>query len=265
MTGDRSSRKHYWDAQYTAYWKKRVEEASEGGTSSVIQGDPKTEDDSVYERVFAKTPTKAGSLLDVGCAWGRMFPLYKAMGLDVCGVDISESMIAEAMRAWSDDPDVKSIQVSEAESLPFEDAFFDNVAILAVFDATYQNEALGELLRVLKPGGHLYLTGKGHFYHKDDKPALDAEIGARRKGHPNYFTDVSKLRAQLADNGHEILASYYFPRRGDFASFTYVEEPPERFYEYFLVIQKGPSVGTYHNLAEAESQTYLDQARSGAD
>ena len=51
----------------------------------------------------------------------------------------------------------------------------------------------------------------------------------------------------------------------DFASFTYVEEPPERFYEYFLVIQKGPSVGTYHNLAEAESQTYLDQARSGAD
>lgn len=124
MTGDRSSRKHYWDAQYTAYWKKRVEEASEGGTSSVIQGDPKTEDDSVYERVFAKTPTKAGSLLDVGCAWGRMFPLYKAMGLDVCGVDISESMIAEAMRAWSDDPDVKSIQVSEAESLPFEDAFF---------------------------------------------------------------------------------------------------------------------------------------------
>ena len=66
MTGDRSSRKRYWDAQYTAYWKKRVEEASEGGTSSVIQGDPKTEDDSVYERVFAKSRFPSGCGLCLG-------------------------------------------------------------------------------------------------------------------------------------------------------------------------------------------------------
>ncbi|MDA8943022.1 class I SAM-dependent methyltransferase [Alphaproteobacteria bacterium] len=261
MNGDRNARKQYWDAQYTAYWKRRVEEASQGGASNVIHGDPKTEDDSVYERVFATIPPTVGSLLDVGCAWGRMFPLYKTMGLRVCGVDISDSMVAEAKRAWDGDPIIESIQVSEAESLPFKDTFFDNVAILAVFDATYQNEALGELFRVLKPGGHLYLTGKGHRYHPNDKPALDAEIGARLKGHPNYFTDVSKLRLQLESYGHRILGSYYFPRRGDFASFTFDAEQPDRFYEYFLVIERGPSAGSYHRLAEAVSQTYIDQAK----
>lgn len=258
MSDDRMNRKKYWDAQYTAYWKQRVDEASQVGTSNVIEGDPKTVDDTVYERVFANIQPKTGRILDVGCAWGRMFSIYKEMGLRVCGVDISDSMIAEAKRAWGDDPGVESIQISEAEFLPFEDASFDNVAILAVFDATYQDEALSELLRVLKPGGHLYLTGKGHHYHSDDIAALDAEIGARRKGHPNYFTNVSKLREQLEENNHQILDSYYFHRRGDFATFTYDKEPPQRFYEFFFVIERGVSAGTYQKLSEVMSQTYIE-------
>ena len=77
--------------------------------------------------------------------------------------------------------------------------------------------------------------------------------------------DHGEIIKELSDNGHEILASYYFPRRGDFASFTFEEEPPERFYEYFLVIQRGVAVGTYRDLAKAESLTYLDQVKSSAD
>lgn len=252
---DRERRKRYWDDSYVAYWKARVAESG-SGRSRIIQGDVKTEDDEVYERVFADHPFRPGKLLDVGCAWGRMFPIYRRFGLNIHGVDISRAMISEAEKAWSGDAAVASLLESEAESLPFPDSHFENVACLATFDCTFQDEALSEFIRVLREGGLLYLTGKNADYHDSDEMALAAEAGARSKGEPNYFTDVPSMLGQLAGNGHVAVGSYYFPRRGDFGSFRFSKALPARFYEWMLIIQKGSGGRVFGHFSSDYSRTF---------
>jgi len=250
-------RKTYWNETYLAYWSERVAESSRlGNASTVVDGDAKTEGDDVYERIFKACPFVGVTLLDVGCAWGRMFPLFKQHDLLISGIDISAAMIEKAGEGWRDDPSIKTLREAEAEAIPFEDESFDNVTCLAVFDATYQAAALGEFIRVLRPKGRLYLTGKSHFYSADDRLALEAEIGARRKHHPNYFTNVEAMIAQLQARGHRLLSEFYFPKRGDFAMLNFAEERPERFYEYMIVIERGPDHVAFETFSDPYSATY---------
>lgn len=259
MTVD-DPRKAYWNEKYVEYWRARVEEAGRGD-SNVLQGDTRTEDDEVYERAFLATPFCSGRLLDVGCAWGRMFPLYQRYSLDVCGVDISTAMIDAARKQWEDVPWVGCIKESSAENLPFPDESFDNLVCLATFDATYQHEAMSEFLRITKPGAHIYITGKNNLYHVDDTNALAAEIGARKKGHPNYFTDTLDLISQMKQQGHRVLSAYYFLRRGDFAKWQYVQDPPQRFYEYFLIFERGHNWNFITPCSASYSRTFYESGR----
>jgi ubiquinone/menaquinone biosynthesis C-methylase UbiE len=257
-------RRAYWNEEYTKYWKDRVKELDSASmTSRLVVGDAKTEGDEIYARVFGRHPFISGTVLEVGCAWGRWFGLYKENNLCVHGIDISPSMIADAKRQWGEDPMVKSIQESEAESLPFEDNSFDNTTCLAVFDATYQDESLSEMLRVTKLGGRLYLTGKNDNYRDSDRLAMDAEIGARRNGHPNFFTDTKDMLNQITDNGHEVLASYFFPCRGDFSTFTRVTNVESQFYEYFVILKKMTNNIQFRPFSDSVSKGFR-RARKGS-
>ena len=252
-------RKRYWNETYLAYWRARVEEAADKGASGVIKGDAKTEDDDVIRGILRETPPEPGTVLDVGCAWGRMFPLYHEFGLIASGIDISGAMIAAAKEEWAGKSGVARLVECEAERLPFATGEFDNVVCLATFDATYQHRALAELLRVARPQGLVYVSGKNTRYAEDDDLALKAEIGARRKGHPNYFTDVAAMLAQVVDAGHAIERAYYFARRGDFAQFKFAVTVPERFYEYLIVIRRGGSPGAFQPFADEYSITFREQ------
>lgn len=249
-------RKGYWNEAYYKYWKSRVDEAGVG-SSQVIKGDANTEDDDVYRALFSTYGFNSGRVLEVGCAWGRMFPLYLAHGLTLSAVDISAAMVGAASERWAGHPDIESIQESPAESLPFDDCTFDNLACIATFDATFQDQALREFLRVTKPGARLFFTGKNDLYHRDDQAALDAEIGARRKQHPNFFTDTRRMVELLQAEGHKVDALLCFPRRGDFAKAAYVTPPPDHFYEYMIVLTRGPVVGDFPPFASEYSKTFL--------
>lgn len=254
----KDERKAYWNDSYYRYWKARVDEAGTGH-SQVVPGDPNTEDDAIYMAIFDRHGFNGERLLEVGCAWGRMFPVYKAAGMRICGADISRAMIEAARGEWGNDEAVEQLVESDAENLPFEDETFDSVSCLATFDATWQHEALASLLRVLRVGGRLYLTGKNDHYEPDDDKALDAEEGARRKDHPNYFTDVACMQELLQEQGHRIVAGYYFPRRGDFAAGRYLEEMPARFYEWLLVIDKQQPSGAFPEFSSDHSKTWHEE------
>jgi ubiquinone/menaquinone biosynthesis C-methylase UbiE len=244
----------YWDRTYRKYWEERVAEAqAKEGASEVQKGDARTEGDWVYERVFNLHALKPGNVLDVGCAWGRMFPIYRERDLQVSGVDISESMIEAARANYDNVPGIEHLKVATAENLPFDDDSFDNLICVAVFDATYQHQALASFLRVLKPGGHLYLTGKSDRYAMDDELAFAAEKGARAKGHPNYFTDVPAMRAAMAAAGCRELGAYAFARRGDFAEFAHSTELEPPYYEWFLVIE-APETSADFQFSEFSSE-----------
>ena len=130
------------------------------------------------------------------------------------------------------------VREAEAEKIPYKDRFFDYVSCLSTFDATHQHKALSEMMRVLKIKGLILLTGKNANYYDDDVLAIDAEKGARHKGHPNYFTHVKKLKNLLYNKGHRIKLEYYFPRRGDFGKLNFYEKMPQKFYEYFFFFFK---------------------------
>jgi SAM-dependent methyltransferase len=96
-----------------------------------------------------------GDGLDVGCGTGVLAERLARAGYQMWGVDPSEGML-EVLRR--DAPDVQAAVASGTE-LPFEDSRFDLVITVAVLHHIAAPDdvrrTLGEMVRVLKPGGRL--------------------------------------------------------------------------------------------------------------
>ena len=96
----------------------------------------------------------AYQVLDVACGTGDMCLLLAKQGATVAGVDLSEEMLAIARNktaGWQ-----PAYQVADAEALPFADGTFDAVTCAyGVRNFVHLDKGLGEMLRVLKPGGRL--------------------------------------------------------------------------------------------------------------
>lgn len=180
---------------------------------------------------------KDQSLLEIGCGLGRLLCfLTDKYGISVSGIDRSAPAIVEAKRRLSG----RNISLfhSVAESLPFESASFNHVLCWGVFDATEQSQCLSEMLRVLKVGGKLVLTGKNDLYCKDDFDAQIAETKSREQGLPNYFTHFDSLQKFITENGAVIRVQNFFERRGDMMKGKVLFSRPEYFLEYALIIEK---------------------------
>lgn len=98
-----------------------------------------------------------GRVLDVGVGTGRNLPHYPA-SVRVTGVDVSPGMLAVArLRAAELGRDV-DLHEGDAARLPFADGAFDTVvcalSLCAIADS---RGAVGEMWRVLVPGGRLLL------------------------------------------------------------------------------------------------------------
>ena len=216
----------------------------------------------LFERYLALLQPAAGQrALEVGVGFGRLVPSLLKAGLHVHGIDISPAMIAEARKHW--DAGAVDLRAAEAEKLPYPDRHFDLVVCWAVFDACYQAAALAEMARVLAVGGRLLLTGKNADYRDDDEMAYVAEVNARAKGHPNYFTDVAALVAALPAVGLTQDRLFRFARRGDLTE-NRVAASPAHFYEYVLTAVKtahtGRGVGA--PIAAAFSDTFRRRHRA---
>ena len=128
----------------------------------------------------------AERILDLGCGDGQLSKHVAAGGALVQGVDASPEMVAAARSRGI------AVEQASAEALPFDDASFDavfsNAALHWVRD---QDAMMGEVRRVLKPGGRFV-----------------AEMGA----HGNIAAIHVALRAVLARHGHADLedgVNYY--------------------------------------------------------
>jgi len=230
------NRTDYWNENYLKYWEQKVME-SNGDEQSINKDDCKTPGDETVCKWFdLLNVTEKKSLLDFGCGFCRFYDYFKNKKAQYYGIDISKAMIEKSKVLY---PELsEQLFVSEGESLPFADNTFDFIACFGVFDACYQDKALAELLRVLKSGGKALITGKNNNYYIDDEIAMLAEVNARKKGHYNYFTDVSLMLEQLKTNNISIEHQAYFLRRGDFQTEKYIDKKPENFYEYAFILTK---------------------------
>jgi ubiquinone/menaquinone biosynthesis C-methylase UbiE len=101
-------------------------------------------------------------LLDLGCGTGRFLDFVKQAWprLPALGVDMSEAYVAEAKRhlkpwCWI------SLMVANGEAIPLESATQDAVTSIFMFHELppkVRRIVLGELARVLKPGGRLVVV-----------------------------------------------------------------------------------------------------------
>lgn len=95
---------------------------------------------------------KPGRVLDLGSGTGAAGPVLT--GFDVVALDPVAEMLALSS--------IASRVVAVGEHLPFEDASFDGVFSAYVFrNLTSIPEALGEIARILKPGGRAVVVDLG--------------------------------------------------------------------------------------------------------
>ena len=232
-------REKYWNEKYVRYWKARVAEANKNlsETSTLVAGDTKTSDDAIYKDGIALLEIKkSDTVLELGCGFGRSLSFLCRLASHVFAVDISKEMI-DAAKEICHESNIDFF-VAPSERLPFAKDTLDIVICFAVFDATYQLETLMEINRVCREGARILITGKNDNYCDDDNAALAAEIGARKKNHPNYFTDVNLLLKNMKKFGFEIEDQNFFLRRGDFSKQKYTNKLPAFFYEYQFVLKK---------------------------
>ncbi len=98
-------------------------------------------------------------VLDAGCGGGRNLVYLTRMGCEVFGVDQNPAAIEQVRNLAPDQPS-ENFQVSGVEKMPFPDEYFDWVISSAVLhfagNREHFDQMLGEMWRVLKPGGILF-------------------------------------------------------------------------------------------------------------
>ena len=106
--------------------------------------------------------TRGTSVLDLGCGSGEALVLASLRGASPAGVDVSTGLL-EVARERQPDADLRR---GELEALPFDDDRFD--AAISANTITYAADvgaALGEVRRVLRPGGRLAVS----YWGADDR------------------------------------------------------------------------------------------------
>ena len=99
----------------------------------------------------------AGDVLDVAIGTGLNLPHYPP-GVRLTGVDLSPVMLAAARKRAANLGLTVELSEAAAEHLPFDDASFDTVVCtLSLCSVTDDAAAIGEMYRVLRPGGQLLL------------------------------------------------------------------------------------------------------------
>lgn len=99
-------------------------------------------------------------ILDAGCGGDRNMHWFIQNNFDIYGTDWSEAAILNLKKEYPNLP-AENLQVCLVEKMPFANDYFDHVISSAVLhfaknDAHFK-EMLGEMLRVLKPGGSIFI------------------------------------------------------------------------------------------------------------
>lgn len=183
------------------------------------------------KRLVEAADLQAGAnVLDLACGRGAVLePALSAVGEhgSVLGIDLAPAMVtrlaADLARRQVANVEVR---VGDAERLDVPDASFDAVTGgFMIFFPPEPPRVLGEVLRVLRPGGRLALSiydGAAGFPFQAE---LEASIGAARgeASGGRRFNELAVLRAALSEVGFRVVDEVETWERFRFTSVEQVE------------------------------------------
>ena len=153
-----------------------------------------------------------GRLLDAGGGTGRASSQLRHLIDEVVISDLSVSMLKQAQAKGKLQP-----AQAHAERLPFPDASFDRVVVVdALHHFCDQREAVGDLLRVLKPGGRLVIEEPDIHRLVVKFVALGERLALMR----SHFYSAEQIRDMLAAQGYSAVIA----RDGQFTAWVSVDK-----------------------------------------
>lgn len=222
------SKKKTFTKEYVEYWKARV--------GNPIDGSKVADDDVLKFYIAQMKIRKSDRVLDLGCGYGRLFPVIYEYSSHIIGIDVSCEILSEAAKF-----EYGCLLEGKFEHTHLPDDYIDKIISWATFDVVEQEKALIEANRILKQDGLLLVTGKNFSYRIDDNKAFTAERNAKLKDFPNHFTDIERLISLAKEFGFAVIKAYAFERRGDFGENMYhdiLTSKLNKFYEYLLILRK---------------------------
>ena len=152
----------------------------------------------IFERTHSELALKrvaiqsGETVLEIGFGTGHdLCQIARLVGHEgkACGIDISESMLKVTRERLGKARLMDGVELfcGDAAMLPFKDSFFDAAFMsftLELFETSEIPEVLGEIKRVLKPGGRLGVVSMSRSY--GESPVLRLYEWAHRKW-PKYI------------------------------------------------------------------------------
>lgn len=154
------------------------------------------------------TAARYSRLLDLGCGIGRHALLFARSGFEVAGFDLSPIGLARLRgMAAAEGLDILTA-MGDLRELPFPDGSFDCVlAYRSIYHCDFRGlaDSVGEVLRVLAPGGELFanfLSKESSYYASAEGAGPDPRVRMKLEEGgallPHCYLDEEELRELLS-------------------------------------------------------------------
>jgi SAM-dependent methyltransferase len=189
-------------------WYGRMQE-SDSFASAFLYGRKKI-DDLLYP--WLGSLPQGAKVLDVGCGTGEQIRRIRELGFEVSGVEPAPAM---RQKAIANNPSNQIVD-GTVTALPFEDDSFDGVVCIEVLRYLHRDDvtkSYEEMLRVLRPGGQLFVTLvnllalDGFFVFDRLKRATHRFSGRPQPAHCEFVTP-GRVHKELVGLGAEDVRLY---------------------------------------------------------